>query len=185
VELCLSRCGSATLRAFGARRLRACRASGGRGLVQGRRRPPGDGYLAKRATPRGSMSILSNGMRSDRIVSLKSVAIRRNLPHDESQPMESESLTVTLPENLSPALTEKLKALKPGTYCTHRSWGFGQIKEWDAANDNVTIDFKSKKGHLMQFIYAAESLTPQPGRTSHGGRPSGPAQSRGDFCRRL
>jgi transcription elongation GreA/GreB family factor len=53
-----------------------------------------------------------------------------------------------------------LKALTPGTYCTHRSWGFGQIKDWDAATDTVTIDFKSKKGHLMQFIYAAESLTP-------------------------
>ena len=74
--------------------------------------------------------------------------------------MESESSTATLPENLSPVLAEKLKALTPGTYCTHRSWGFGQIKEWDAAHDTVTIDFKSKKGHLMQFIYAAESLTP-------------------------
>jgi transcription elongation GreA/GreB family factor len=76
--------------------------------------------------------------------------------------MESDSTTATLPENLSPAVAEKLKALTPGTYCTHRSWGFGQIKDWDAGNDSVTIDFKSKKGHLMQFIYAAESLTPLP-----------------------
>lgn len=74
--------------------------------------------------------------------------------------MESDSSTATLPENLSPAVAEKLKALTPGTYCTHRSWGFGRIKDWDATNDSVTIDFKSKKGHLMQFIYAAESLTP-------------------------
>jgi transcription elongation GreA/GreB family factor len=76
--------------------------------------------------------------------------------------MESDSTTATLPENISSAVAEKLKALTPGTYCTHRSWGFGQIKDWDAANDSVTIDFKSKKGHLMQFIYAAESLTPLP-----------------------
>jgi len=76
--------------------------------------------------------------------------------------MESASSTATLPENISSAVAEKLKALTPGTYCTHRSWGFGQIKDWDAANDSVTIDFKSKKGHLMQFIYAAESLTPLP-----------------------
>ena len=55
--------------------------------------------------------------------------------------MESESSTATLPENLSAAVTEKLKALTPGTYCTHRSWGFGQIKDWDAAHDTVTIDF--------------------------------------------
>jgi transcription elongation GreA/GreB family factor len=76
--------------------------------------------------------------------------------------MESDSSTATLPENISSAVAEKLKSLTPGTYCTHRSWGFGRIKDWDAANDSVTIDFKSKKGHLMQFIYAAESLTPLP-----------------------
>lgn len=74
--------------------------------------------------------------------------------------MESELLTVTLPENLSPALAEKLKQLAPGTYCLHRSWGFGKIKEWVAASESVTIDFKTKQGHAMQFAYAAESLTP-------------------------
>ncbi|HUB68781.1 MAG TPA: GreA/GreB family elongation factor [Candidatus Methylacidiphilales bacterium] len=74
--------------------------------------------------------------------------------------MDLELLTTTLPENLSPALTEKLKTLVPGTYCLHRSWGFGQIKKWDSASDSVTIDFKTKRGHVMQFAYAAESLTP-------------------------
>src|SRR5476651_971369 len=73
--------------------------------------------------------------------------------------MESELLSVTLPENLSPALTEKLKLLAPGTYCVHHSWGFGKIKDWDSAHESVIIDFKSKHGHVMQFAYAAESLT--------------------------
>jgi transcription elongation GreA/GreB family factor len=76
--------------------------------------------------------------------------------------MESELLATTLPENLSPALAEKLKLLMPGTYCLHRSWGFGQIKEWNNATESVSIDFKSKHGHVMQFAYAAESLTPLP-----------------------
>ena len=76
--------------------------------------------------------------------------------------MESELLSATLPENLSPALTEKLKLLAPGTYCVHRSWGFGKIKDWDSARESVIIDFKSKSGHVMQFAYAAESLTPLP-----------------------
>jgi transcription elongation GreA/GreB family factor len=75
-------------------------------------------------------------------------------------PIESELLSVTLPENLSPALTEKLKLLAPGTYCLHRSWGFGKIKGWNSAHESVLIDFKSKHGHVMQFAYAAESLTP-------------------------
>src|ERR1700677_1216170 len=92
--------------------------------------------------------------------SSKPFAIRGVLPHDGWQPMESASSTAVLPENIPSAVAEKLKALTPGTYCTHRSWGFGQIKDWDAGNDSVTIDFKSKKGHQMQFIYAAESLTP-------------------------
>src|SRR5277367_6284476 len=74
--------------------------------------------------------------------------------------MESELLTVTLPENLSPVLTEKLKLLAPGTYCLHRSWGFGKIKDWNSATESVTIDFKTKQAHVMQFAYAAESLTP-------------------------
>jgi len=77
--------------------------------------------------------------------------------------MPSELLSVTLPENLSPALAEKLKQLSPGTYCTHRSWGFGKIKDWDTAHESVIIDFKTKAGHVMQFAYAAESLTPLPG----------------------
>jgi len=76
--------------------------------------------------------------------------------------MESELLPVTLPENLSPALAEKLKQLAPGTYCIHRSWGFGRIKDWDGPHESVIIDFKSKHGHVMQFAYAAESLTPLP-----------------------
>jgi len=73
--------------------------------------------------------------------------------------MESEVLSITLPENISPALTEKLKLLAPGTYCIHRSWGFGKIKDWDVVHESVVIDFKSKHGHVMQFAYAAESLT--------------------------
>jgi transcription elongation GreA/GreB family factor len=74
--------------------------------------------------------------------------------------MESELISATLPENLSPALAGKLKLLSPGTYCLHRSWGFGRIKEWDAAHESVIIDFKGKSSHVMQFAYAAESLTP-------------------------
>ena len=74
--------------------------------------------------------------------------------------MDSEVLPVTLPENLPAALAEKLKKLAPGTYCTHKSWGFGRIKDWDVNAESVVIDFKSRAGHLMQFAYAAESLTP-------------------------
>src|ERR1700727_3560251 len=95
--------------------------------------------------------------------------------------MESELLSITLPENLSPALTEKLKLLAPGTYCTHRSWGFGKIKDWDNVHESVIIDFKSKHGHVMQFAYAAESLTPlAPDHVSVQKVESGPALKKKD-----
>ena len=76
--------------------------------------------------------------------------------------MDSEVLPVTLPENLPAAIAEKLRKLAPGTYCTHKSWGFGRVKDWDLNAESLVIDFKSKSGHLMQFAYAAESLTPLP-----------------------
>src|ERR1700744_3309299 len=76
--------------------------------------------------------------------------------------MESEISTDALPENISPAVAEKLRHLPPGTYILHRSWGCGRIKEWNSAQDGLTIDFKTKPGHAMQFAYAAESLTPLP-----------------------
>jgi len=74
--------------------------------------------------------------------------------------MESELSTDTLLENISPALAAQLKQLTPGTYCLHRSWGFGRIKEWNHESESMVIDYKSKQGHVMQFAYAAESLTP-------------------------
>jgi transcription elongation GreA/GreB family factor len=53
-----------------------------------------------------------------------------------------------------------LNALKPGTYCLHKSWGFGQIESVNFLLNQVVINFKSKKGHTMQLEYAAESLQP-------------------------
>src|SRR5438477_2728577 len=31
---------------------------------------------------------------------------------------------------LTSKAAEKLDALKPGTFCLHKSWGFGRIAEW-------------------------------------------------------
>lgn len=53
-----------------------------------------------------------------------------------------------------------LSALKEGTFCLHKSWGFGRIASVNFLLNQVTIDFKAKKGHTMQLEYAAESLQP-------------------------
>jgi transcription elongation GreA/GreB family factor len=55
---------------------------------------------------------------------------------------------------------ELLQQLKPGTYCQHKSWGFGRVHSWNLLLNQIVIDFQSKKHHIMQPQYAAESLQP-------------------------
>jgi len=47
-------------------------------------------------------------------------------------------------------------------YCTHKSWGFGQIKSVDPVFAKFTIDFTGKPGHTMALDFAAETLKPIP-----------------------
>lgn len=53
---------------------------------------------------------------------------------------------------------DKLKDLRPGVYCLHKSWGFGKVQWVDLILGRVAIDFKSKPGHSMELGYAADSL---------------------------
>src|SRR6476620_12383651 len=55
---------------------------------------------------------------------------------------------------------EQLEKLKPGTFCLHKSWGFGRVREWNLLLNQIEIDFASKKSHAMQLQYAAENLAP-------------------------
>jgi transcription elongation GreA/GreB family factor len=57
---------------------------------------------------------------------------------------------------------QQLQQLTPGTYCQHKSWGFGQVKAWNLLLNQVVVDFANKKHHTMQPQYAAESLQPLP-----------------------
>jgi transcription elongation GreA/GreB family factor len=54
---------------------------------------------------------------------------------------------------------DQLEQLRPGTFCLHKSWGFGRVGEWNLLLNQVLIDFPGKKGHPMQLSYAAENLT--------------------------
>jgi len=53
-----------------------------------------------------------------------------------------------------------LDLLKPQTFCLHKSWGFGQITSWNLVFNQIIVDFQTKKNHLMQLQYAAETLQP-------------------------
>ncbi len=63
---------------------------------------------------------------------------------------------------LTPQAGKALQKLLPGSYCLHKSWGFGRVDSINFLVSQLTVDFHSKKGHSMQLQYAAESLQPIP-----------------------
>jgi transcription elongation factor GreA len=53
----------------------------------------------------------------------------------------------------------KLETMVPGNYCLHRSWGFGKIVDYDAADDRLIIDFEDgKQGHAMAPAFCVDKL---------------------------
>jgi transcription elongation factor GreA len=76
--------------------------------------------------------------------------------------MDAELEKLVESAKLSSKAAEKLDQLKPGTYCLHKSWGFGRISEWNLLLNQIVIDFAGKKAHAMQLQYAADNLTAIP-----------------------
>src|SRR5207237_10854660 len=64
--------------------------------------------------------------------------------------------------NMTTKAAEQLAKLRPGAFCLHNGWGFGQVAEWNLLLNQIVIDFKTKAKHPMQLAYAAENLTPIP-----------------------
>ena len=60
------------------------------------------------------------------------------------------------------AAARVLSALEPGSYCQHKSWGFGHVSSWDLAGNRILIHFGPKKDHAMQLQYAGDNLKPIP-----------------------
>ncbi|MEI6351171.1 MAG: GreA/GreB family elongation factor [Verrucomicrobiota bacterium] len=63
---------------------------------------------------------------------------------------------------LTPQAGTALAQFPAGSYCLHKSWGFGRVAEVNFLLNQMTIDFTSKKGHTMQLQYAADSLASLP-----------------------
>src|SRR6266566_2536774 len=74
--------------------------------------------------------------------------------------MDAEAQKLVESGKLTAKAAEQLGKLKPGTFCLHKSWGFGRVTEWNLLLNQIVIDFASKKSHPMQVQYAAENLTP-------------------------
>src|ERR1700730_3475055 len=63
---------------------------------------------------------------------------------------------------LTARAADQLDKLKPGTFCLHKSWGFGRVAAWNLLLNQIVIDFAGKKAHSMQLPYAADNLTAIP-----------------------
>jgi transcription elongation GreA/GreB family factor len=74
--------------------------------------------------------------------------------------MDSELEKLVESGKLTSKAADQLEKLSPGTFCLHKSWGFGRVAEWNLLLNQIVIDFASKKAHPMQLSYAAENLTP-------------------------
>jgi transcription elongation GreA/GreB family factor len=76
------------------------------------------------------------------------------------QKMDAELQKLVESGKLTSKAAEQIEKLQPGTFCLHKSWGFGRVAEWNLLLNQIVIDFTGKKAHLMQVQYAAENLTP-------------------------
>ncbi len=72
--------------------------------------------------------------------------------------MDAELQKLVESGKLTGKAAEQLEKLQPGTYCLHKSWGFGKVAEWNLLLNHIAINFPGKKGHPMQLQYAADNL---------------------------
>ncbi len=79
--------------------------------------------------------------------------------------MNSEAVQALIAKNPSlKASKAKLEAMEAGAYCVHRSWGFGQIKDYLEAEQKLVIDFKGKKRHRMDPAFCVHTMEVLPPR---------------------
>src|SRR3712207_7263649 len=70
--------------------------------------------------------------------------------------MDAELQKLVESGKLTAKQADQLDRLKPGTFCLHKSWGFGKVAEWNLLLNQILIDFPGKKAHPMQLAYAAD-----------------------------
>ncbi|MGA9577992.1 MAG: GreA/GreB family elongation factor, partial [Terrimicrobiaceae bacterium] len=90
------------------------------------------------------------------------LALQRRAIQQKKYPMNEELQQAVDAGKLTIQAAEALSRLEPGACCLHKSWGFGRVAEWSLLTGQIVVDFQTKKGHLMQAQYAAETLQPIP-----------------------
>jgi len=73
--------------------------------------------------------------------------------------MNSEAVSAIIAKNPSlKSAKAKLESMETGSYCIHRSWGFGLIKDYDEAEQRLIIDFADKPGHKMDPAFCVSTM---------------------------
>ncbi len=89
---------------------------------------------------------------------MREVVRRSATTADEKVMIDSIGLNTAIASAIVKRLSV-LMALKPGTYVSSQSWGFGQVKSVDSFYGKVVIDFEGKTGHSMSLTVAGQNLT--------------------------
>lgn len=73
--------------------------------------------------------------------------------------MNLEAVTAIIAKNPSlKTSAAKLESMEDGSFVIHRSWGFGQIKSYNAATQRLTIDFANKPSHQMDPAFCVNTM---------------------------
>ena len=73
--------------------------------------------------------------------------------------MNSEAVSALIAKNPSlKSAKAKLESMETGSYCIHRSWGFGLIKDYDEAEQRLLIDFADMPGHKMDPAFCVTTM---------------------------
>ena len=52
----------------------------------------------------------------------------------------------------------KLSSLAPGTFCEHKSWGVGRIRDWDLVGDQMRDLFDAQVTNITTFDHSNEMI---------------------------
>lgn len=74
--------------------------------------------------------------------------------------MKSDIIDIIIRKNPDLAASrEKLEKMQTGSFCLHRSWGFGQITGFDVVEYRLIVDFEEgNKGHRMDPVFCVDRL---------------------------
>jgi hypothetical protein len=57
-----------------------------------------------------------------------------------------------------------LEEFRKTGWAIHKSWGFGRVRSFDTMFSRMTVDFSTKRGHMIDLNFATQILKPTTGK---------------------